>query len=130
METKTQQQKNDLIIKRDVFCCVSQEVSFILNCGTDTKETPFTFEDIENSYYAYEEAINNGMIDKDCTEDDYDPEPKEIYEWWKVSGWLLEKMAEKGEPVIRDFNLWGRTTTGQSIVLDSVITDIQQETEI
>ena len=50
-------------------------------------------------------------------------------EWWKVSNWLIEKLEEEGEPVIRDFNIWGRTCSGQAILLDGVITAIQTKTK-
>lgn len=57
-------------------------------------------------------------------------EPQEIYEWWTVSSWLLDKLKEYGEPVIEYENLWGRTTTGQSIKLDWVIGQIALDLEI
>lgn len=57
-------------------------------------------------------------------------EPAEIYEWWMVTGWLAEKLQEKGECIIPDFNLWGRCTTGQAILLDGVICSICEDLEI
>lgn len=51
-------------------------------------------------------------------------EPAEIYEWYKVSGWLCEKLKEQGQPVISIDNIWGRTCTGQAVLLDGVITRI------
>lgn len=57
-------------------------------------------------------------------------EPAEIYEWWMVTGWLAEKLQEKGECIIPDFNLWGRCTTGQAILLDGVICSICEDMEI
>jgi hypothetical protein len=59
-------------------------------------------------------------------------EPQEIYEWWIVSDYLFEKLREHGEPVIEWQNLyiWGRTTSGQAILLDKVISDICEEMEI
>lgn len=61
-----------------------------------------------------------------------DPEPQEIFEWWIVTYWLFEKLKERGEPVIewQNLSIWGRTTTGQAILLDSVISDIAEEMEI
>lgn len=62
-------------------------------------------------------------------EDDYndlDTEPQEIYEWWQVNDMLARDLIAKGEPVINDgFGyIWGRTCTGQSIMLDYVIGEI------
>lgn len=123
-----QQEKNRLIVSRDVLCCVSQEVEFILNqCKCVDK--PFSYDDAENLYYTFEEAREYGIVDEKCLEAEFEPELKEVYEWWKVSSLLLDKLAEQGEVVIRDFNLWGRGTTGQSIILDSVITEIQRESD-
>jgi len=47
----------------------------------------------------------------------------EIFEHWIVSDWLGNKLTEEGELVVEfmGFTIWGRTTTGQSIALDSVI---------
>ena len=58
----------------------------------------------------------------------YDNEdyPDEALEHWCVSSWLAERLKEQGEMVI-DFlglRIWGRTTSGQAICIDSVIEDI------
>jgi len=54
-------------------------------------------------------------------------EPQEIFEWWVVDTWLMSRLKEKGEPVILGESIWGRTCTGQSMVLDGVISEIQKE---
>ena len=53
---------------------------------------------------------------------------KEIYEWWLVDEWLLERLRERGEPVLRTRYgaWWGRTTTGQAVSLDLVIREIYE----
>ena len=51
-------------------------------------------------------------------------EPQEVYEWWSVDSWLCEELEKRGEVVIPHMNLWGRCTTGQAILLDSVISRI------
>jgi hypothetical protein len=55
-------------------------------------------------------------------------DPQDIYEWWIVDRWLLDKLEAHGQPVLRTAHgdWWGRTATGQSITLDSVIEDIYQ----
>ena len=58
--------------------------------------------------------------------DPYDYTP-EIFEHWIVSDWLAHELDERGERVLRDFfglTVWGRSCTGQSILLDRVICDI------
>lgn len=64
--------------------------------------------------------------------DDIESEPQEVFEWWIISKWLYEKLKEKGEPVLEWGNnyYWGRTTMGQAILLDWIISDICQDMEI
>jgi hypothetical protein len=59
-------------------------------------------------------------------------EPQEIFEWWIVSKWLGNRLEAEGEPVINDgvHIYWGRTCTGQAILLDSVISQIAYDLEI
>lgn len=64
-----------------------------------------------------------------CEDHDIDPYEctREVYEHWIVSGWLADKLAEKGEAVDKDIcglTIWGRTTTGQAICMDAVIEEI------
>lgn len=62
--------------------------------------------------------------------DDVEQEQAEIYEYWLVSGWLCEKLREKGECVISSENIWCRCTMGQAILLDHVISDICNDMNI
>ena len=57
---------------------------------------------------------------------------QEILEYWIVSPWLGEKLREKGEPVLERWGgwIWGRTCSGQAILLDNVISEICYEMEI
>lgn len=72
-----------------------------------------------------------GNLDADLVAmEELESEPSEIYEWWMVSGFLCEKLKEQGYCVVEDLNIWGRTTTGQAILLDYVITKICVEMEI
>ncbi len=80
------------------------------------KTSVYNYEDIENLFF------------KDNEED-----AQEIFEWWNVSEFLYNKLKEKGEPVFtpNNFNyFWGRTCSGQAILLDSVISEICNEMEI
>ena len=53
-------------------------------------------------------------------------EPEEALEHWLVTEWLGKRLLEEGEMVIEFLGLtiWGRTTSGQAIYIDSVIEDI------
>lgn len=60
-----------------------------------------------------------------------DEEIEKAYEHWIISNWLADKLEAKGEMVTKDFlglTIWGRTCTGQSIMLDGVIREIYSET--
>jgi hypothetical protein len=80
--------------------------------------TPETEEEIE----AKREAIENEISDLE----NLDSEPAEIFEWWAVSDFLYRKLKENGYCVVDAGScyVWGRTTTGQAILLDYVITKI------
>ena len=66
-----------------------------------------------------------------CSEPFNDPESEyqEVYEWWAVTDYLGEKLADKGQPIYRgqDCIIWGRCCTGQAILLDGVIREIVSE---
>jgi hypothetical protein len=59
---------------------------------------------------------------------------REALEHWAVTKWLGEKLQAHGEMVIFGFldfeAIWGRTTSGQAILLDHVIGEIAEEMEI
>ena len=104
-------------IQQHVYANISSLVDYIINKGFEDTNAPFTLEDIENLFVPSEE-----------NEEDYDQQ--EVFEWWMVSSYLCEKLKEKGCPIIDNENIWGRTTTGQAILLDYVITEICAEMEI
>lgn len=65
-----------------------------------------------------------------CDAKSIEPYQIEAYEHWIVSDWFADKLETKGEMVLRDFHgltIWGRTTTGQAIHMDSVICNIYNE---
>lgn len=83
-------------------------------------------DDIANKYMDY------GVKCPHCGaifEEEPEAEFREIFEYWIVSPWLGEKLRDKGEPVLerRDGWIWGRTCTGQAILMDGVISKICYE---
>lgn len=58
-----------------------------------------------------------------------DPIEWEAYEHWIVSGWLANRLIERGYTVRELFGLtvWARGGTGQAIYMDGVIQDIVNE---
>ena len=61
-----------------------------------------------------------------CSELCVDPYEREIFEHWAVSNHLARRLKDHGEKVSRfdNFEVWARTTTGQSISIDGVIENI------
>jgi hypothetical protein len=111
---QTQFARNEELVRGEVYVCATPMTEYILSMH-DAPNSPFSWDDVENLY-----APGAG------TEDDGES-PQEVYEWWAVSPWLFEELRKRGEPVIDTFpHLWGRTTTGQAIALDGVISDIQR----
>ena len=132
-DESTLQRECERIVEHEVWCMVTPEVEFILRWsdeGTASTPSPFTWDDVENMYSTLcevcgEEENHANHVEGECME--YQAAPSEVLEWWKVSNWLLEKLAAKGEPVIRDANIWGRCTSGMAISMDSVIREIVRE---
>ena len=58
-------------------------------------------------------------------------EHQEVFTWYAVSSWMADRLADNNEPVIRTDTgqWWGRTTYGQLIAADGIITVIQRATE-
>lgn len=54
---------------------------------------------------------------------------QEIYEWWAVAEWLAKDLISIGEPVlVNDYGQWwGRTCTGQAIILDGTMQKIAKK---
>lgn len=133
-------------VEREVFSCVTMMTEYILSKGYEDQEAPFCMDDVENLYLPKCPNCGDNEFEKidnedeetvyKCTccneeyEEEPETEPQEIYEWWMCSDWLIEKLKEHGEPVLIDEGIWGRTCSGQAILLDSVISRICEELKI
>jgi len=87
---------------------------------------------IESVLPAIREAVWKITTDYEaiCTAHGLDYEYTEALEYWVVSSWLAEKLAEKGESIaeVAGLTVWGRCTSGQAISIDGVIESIVLET--
>jgi len=105
---------------------LEEEIQDIENSIEELKEEESKDEEIqakENEKTKLEEEISS--IENKIEElEEEQGEVNEPYEWWIVSSWLCDKLKEKGEVVLEDENIWGRQTSGQAILLDSVISEI------
>jgi len=138
-------------VEREVLACFSYEMEAVLKANQEIGDGLPSYEDIVN--LCEYQCPNCGHGEKELVEfeqtgeDDYkfkcpscektfedEPksEPQEVYEWWIVTEWLAEKLSERGEPTLEWGNnhYWGRTCTGQAILLDGVISSICREMEI
>jgi hypothetical protein len=86
-------------------------------------------ETVETLRVAVESNIDDETLDglddwRDAVRDN--AEPREIYEWWRVSKWLAEKLHEIDQPTLEnDYGYWwGRTCTGQAILMDRTLQDV------
>jgi len=146
--------KSDFVNKH-VLTCFSYEMEAVLRAeqyGDNKTEYPLpAYEDIENFYQyvcpncgsGYQSIGDFGQETKNKNEfhcpscdghfaEEPENEPQEILEWWIVDEWLYSKLKEHGEAVLEWGNnhYWGRTTSGQAIMLDGVISAICEEQEI
>ena len=96
----------------------------------------FYYDDIENLYMSDEEILNYmGSYDEDMSDQeiievrDNGEDFKEVFEWYLVSDWFLDRLREINEPIIdNDYGeYWGRCCTGQSIYLDHNIQELAYE---
>lgn len=112
--------------------------------GSENYEEPALYE-IENAddsqlaeYIEYAEVetkqelltfIDDSEPQDFCNHFEIEPHQIETYEFWVVSDYFGRKLSERGENVqeILGLTVWGRTTTGQAISMDSVICDIYDD---
>lgn len=105
------QRKVDEFVRNNVNCNMSMVITEFMNASHETNTL--------NEYYDDLYALSGRYDD--------DNEFVEVYEHWSVDNWFGKYLEEHGEIVVFNFMghcIWGRTTTGQSISIDSVVCDI------
>ncbi len=136
------------MVDREVIYCVSGLVHEIARNNLDDWFHIFRAFDPELARELIEAAIDNDPANKEYVEHlalnnidelkeafhllnlDLSEAETEVYEHWIVSNWFARKLEAHGETVEHDFyglTIWGRTCTGQAILLDSVICEIYDE---
>lgn len=120
----TKQEKVKNFVNNQVYVCQSMLIEELL------KKDFVSYDDIENLYLTDEQLKANGYDDIEQARDRGE-DTQEIFEWWVVSDYLLKRLEDEGEPILKtDFgDWWGRTCTGQSIYLDGVIEKIRDRPE-
>ena len=121
-------------IKNEVYCCASSLIYQLQEDGhyqDDIME--FSYKEglregdlITEIKENYEEELRELADDLNIDIDNF-TEPEEALEHWIVSDWLADKLEAYGELITKDFlglTIWGRTCSGQAIMLDWVISKI------
>jgi hypothetical protein len=79
----------------------------------------------DDTFLGEMEAAENACDAYNIDASDYTPE---VYEYWLIDERMAHWLKEAGEVVCEDFlddlTVWGRCTTGQSIAMDGVISEI------
>jgi len=128
-ETAEYQRRVAAFVGSHVQVCVSHLISHFAQTPEALGNGEYCIDDLYQICTNYQCTECDGSGCDYCDEGQLDY-PAEALEHWVVSGWLAEKLSEKGEMTTDDFmglTIWGRTTSGQSISLDSVICDIYNE---
>ena len=88
-----------------------------------------TMADVDVSHAV---MINIDNCEQFCSDQGVDIIEDEAYEHWAVTEWMRDALKEEGAITgdLLDFNVWGRTTTGQSIRLDRIIKQVAAKMKI
>lgn len=134
-------------LNRDVLKCDTLLVDTLMRKSQDDLSyvvSEFSVDKIENYLDTSIEAIEDFLSYHSKSDDwhnlDYhekeqlaydsgfEPQPHEIFEWWAVTPWLANELKEFDQPVLsNDFgDWWGRTCTGQAIILDGILQKIAE----
>ncbi|RYC69591.1 hypothetical protein [Spirosoma sordidisoli] len=107
----------------------NEEAAFLSDEGVDIRDGEAVAEyyfDLKGEVFGIKSWGSITILDATDEVNMEAGEEYEVYEWWAVSGWLYRKLKAAGYPVLDGGSvyLWGRTTTGQAILLDSAISQI------
>lgn len=132
------------LVNQHVHACVSTLIQFLAKqCGSHPNED-FSYEDdlmpiLQKQQWDWENLGETLPSDFGTMTDDekeswawdnrLEPGYIDALEHWAVSDWLARQLEQRGEMVgeIFGLNVWGRTTSGQAILIDTVIEDIQRD---
>ena len=133
------------IINVEILTLANELAEYLLN-DTNT----YYWDEGINFYTEFEGAVNKdnkpktdcncyncdvvGVVDAhtDNCINCFEPEPKEVLQWFIVSDWLYNKLKEQGEPVIemKGVNFWGRCGCGYSLedewCLKRIVSELEQ----
>ena len=75
---------------------------------------------LDNQSAVVSALANSNLIEDEAIYND------DVLEWWLITEQLARWLRRENEIILQDLGCywWGRTTSGQAIYIDSVITDI------
>jgi hypothetical protein len=117
---------------------IEQNVELPNEFGELVNEDDPATEDLDEAGTLTDDELRTMVVDNTgdwqeyCDKFRVDPESVEAYEHWAITSWFKARLAERGEITgeLLDFDVWGRTCTGQAISLDYVIASIAAEMQI
>ena len=132
------------LVSEHVHACISMLVTFLAKAVIEAPCDEICFEDdlmpiLQKPQWDWEnlddplpddfESMTTEQRERWAWENDIEPDYVEALEHWVVSDWLAHQLELRGEMIGEVFGLriWGRTTSGQAILIDSVIEDIQRD---
>ncbi len=99
------------------------EIARTLRDEHDSQMSDDTLKEKGHFAYIMAEAEEELAVDdwREAVTDQADA--AEVYEWWRVTSWLLGELRDIGEVVLdSDYGeWWGRCTTGQGLIMDGVL---------
>ena len=136
-----------------MLCCQSALVGDLLNEFLPLTQNSYGWEEVENLYDDSMEAVEEFLAYcPDLSDDEreavwelpfderenkarelgWDPELKEVFEWWLVSDFFADRLRKVGEPIFEAYGCtwWGRCCTGQWLGMDGVIVGLARESGV
>ena len=124
------------LVREDVLYQQTELIRGLLD-GTDMEanEEGFCVESMKNPCGGHIEGSRRKCTycGLDVMSDDWDGNPcsenhQEVKQWWIVSDWFADKLADQGTPVLKNTYgvWWGRTSDG-AMDLDPIVTQIARE---
>lgn len=117
----------DELLSKDVFSYDQIDNLYVYECPECGQKQGECFDsqakdenafDTEHTYKCYECGKEFETEPEQSTE--------EVLEWWLCTDWFTDKLRARGEPILSTVHgdWWGRTCSGQAIMMDGVIADI------
>lgn len=122
-----QSEKAQELLRRNVILNLNQLIQYLLEANQ--RNWHLNSEDWFESLFLQYKEVEHFQEEVEEEEPDIEYETREPYEFWVVSNYFGEYLEKKEELTTKQwgFYIWGRETTGQSILLDHVFQEFIKE---